>query len=54
MTWKLEGGGGNGDIAKFGDDTNLFRVLKTKAGCEKLQKDLAKLRKWPNEIKNLT
>lgn len=28
-------------VAKFADDTKLFKVVKTKAGGEELQKDLA-------------
>ena len=34
------------EVAKFADDTKLFRVVKTKRDCEELQKDLSKLGEW--------
>lgn len=33
-------------VAKFSDDTTLFNMVKTKAGCQKIQEDLHKLGKW--------
>lgn len=33
-------------MAKFIDDTQLFRVLKTKMDCKEFQKDLFKLQGW--------
>ena len=29
------------EVAKFADDTKLFRVAKTRRDCEELQKDLS-------------
>ena len=34
------------EVAKFADDTKLFRVVKTRRDCEELQKDLSKLEEW--------
>lgn len=33
-------------VAKFADDTRLFRMVKTKADCEDLRKGLHKLDEW--------
>ncbi|CAM5105037.1 unnamed protein product [Natator depressus] len=38
--------GVNGEVAKFADDTKLLKIVKTKADCEELQKDLTKLSDW--------
>ncbi|CAM4470707.1 unnamed protein product [Lepidochelys olivacea] len=38
--------GVNSVVAKFADDTKLLKIVKTKADCEELQKDLTKLRDW--------
>ncbi|CAM5165119.1 unnamed protein product [Natator depressus] len=38
--------GVNREVAKFADDTNLLKIVKTKADCEELQKDLTKLSDW--------
>ncbi|KAM7181807.1 uncharacterized protein RBU57_000458 [Macrochelys suwanniensis] len=38
--------GVNSEVAKFADDTKLLKIVKTKADCEELQKDLAKLNDW--------
>ncbi|CAM5150171.1 unnamed protein product [Eretmochelys imbricata] len=38
--------GVNSEVAKFADDTKLLKVVKTKADCEELQKDLTKLSDW--------
>ncbi|CAM4619647.1 unnamed protein product [Caretta caretta] len=38
--------GVNSEVAKFADDTKLIKIVKTKAGCEELQKDLTKLSDW--------
>ncbi|CAM5109632.1 unnamed protein product [Eretmochelys imbricata] len=38
--------GVNSEVAKFADDTKLLKILKTKADCEELQKDLTKLSDW--------
>ncbi|CAM5159894.1 unnamed protein product [Natator depressus] len=38
--------GVNSEVAKFADDTKLFKIVKTKADCEELQKDLTKLSDW--------
>ncbi|CAM4534756.1 unnamed protein product [Lepidochelys kempii] len=35
--------GVNSEVAKFADDTKLLKIVKTKADCEELQKDLTKL-----------
>uniref|UniRef100_A0A8C3I5X8 Reverse transcriptase domain-containing protein n=1 Tax=Chrysemys picta bellii TaxID=8478 RepID=A0A8C3I5X8_CHRPI len=34
------------EVAKFADDTKLLKIVKTKADCEELQKDLPKLSDW--------
>uniref|UniRef100_A0A8C3P8K5 Gypsy retrotransposon integrase-like protein 1 n=1 Tax=Chrysemys picta bellii TaxID=8478 RepID=A0A8C3P8K5_CHRPI len=34
------------EVAKFADDTKLLKIVKTKADCEELQKDLTKLSDW--------
>lgn len=36
----------NNKVARFGDDTILFTMVKTKAECEELLKGLFKLDKW--------
>ncbi|CAM5106410.1 unnamed protein product [Eretmochelys imbricata] len=36
----------NSEVAKFADDTKLFKIVKTKADCEELQKALTKLTDW--------
>ncbi|CAM4661225.1 unnamed protein product [Lepidochelys kempii] len=36
----------NSEVAKFADDTKLLKIVKTKADCEELQKDLTKLSDW--------
>ena len=33
-------------MAKFADDTKLFRVVKTREDCEALQRDLSKMGEW--------
>uniref|UniRef100_A0A8C3IBY2 Reverse transcriptase domain-containing protein n=1 Tax=Chrysemys picta bellii TaxID=8478 RepID=A0A8C3IBY2_CHRPI len=38
--------GVNSEMAKFADDTKLLKIVKTKADCEELQKDLIKLSDW--------
>ncbi|CAM5122732.1 unnamed protein product [Eretmochelys imbricata] len=38
--------GVNSEVAKFADDTKLLKIVKTKADCEELQKDLKKLSDW--------
>ncbi|CAM5084504.1 unnamed protein product, partial [Eretmochelys imbricata] len=38
--------GVNSEVEKFADDTKLFKIVKTKADCEELQKDLTKLSDW--------
>ncbi|CAM5140560.1 unnamed protein product [Eretmochelys imbricata] len=38
--------GVNSEAAKFADDTKLLKIVKTKADCEELQKDLIKLSDW--------
>uniref|UniRef100_A0A8C4XYG1 Reverse transcriptase domain-containing protein n=1 Tax=Gopherus evgoodei TaxID=1825980 RepID=A0A8C4XYG1_9SAUR len=38
--------GVNSEMAKFADDTKLLKIVKTKADCEELQKDLTKLSDW--------
>ncbi|CAM4653692.1 unnamed protein product [Lepidochelys kempii] len=38
--------GVNSEVAKFADDTKLLKIVKTKADCEELQKDLTKLSDW--------
>ncbi|CAM4598511.1 unnamed protein product [Caretta caretta] len=38
--------GVNSEVAKFADDTKLLEIVKTKADCEELQKDLTKLSDW--------
>ncbi|CAM5124383.1 unnamed protein product, partial [Natator depressus] len=38
--------GVNSEVAKFADDTKLLKIVKTKADCEELQKDLTKLGHW--------
>ncbi|CAM4529159.1 unnamed protein product [Caretta caretta] len=35
--------GVNSEVAKFADDTKLLKIVKTKADCEELQKDVTKL-----------
>uniref|UniRef100_A0A8C3HZR7 Reverse transcriptase domain-containing protein n=1 Tax=Chrysemys picta bellii TaxID=8478 RepID=A0A8C3HZR7_CHRPI len=34
------------EVAKFADDIKLLKIVKTKADCEELQKDLTKLSDW--------
>ncbi|CAM5131339.1 unnamed protein product [Natator depressus] len=36
----------NSEVAKFADDTKLLKIVKTKADCEELPKDLTKLSDW--------
>ncbi|CAM4545379.1 unnamed protein product [Caretta caretta] len=38
--------GVNSEVAKFADNTKLLKIVKTKADCEELQKDLTKLSDW--------
>ncbi|CAM5114322.1 unnamed protein product [Eretmochelys imbricata] len=38
--------GVNGEVEKFADDTKLLKIVKIKADCEELQKDLTKLSDW--------
>lgn len=38
--------GMNNKVARFVDDTKLFRVVKAKNVCEDLQKDLSKVVEW--------
>ncbi|CAM5145823.1 unnamed protein product [Natator depressus] len=38
--------GVNSEVAKFADDTKLLKIVKTKADCEELQKDLPKRSDW--------
>uniref|UniRef100_A0A8C3H706 Reverse transcriptase domain-containing protein n=1 Tax=Chrysemys picta bellii TaxID=8478 RepID=A0A8C3H706_CHRPI len=38
--------GVNSEVAKFADDTKLLKIVKSKADCEELQKDLTKLSDW--------
>uniref|UniRef100_A0A8C3FHN3 Reverse transcriptase domain-containing protein n=1 Tax=Chrysemys picta bellii TaxID=8478 RepID=A0A8C3FHN3_CHRPI len=38
--------GVNSEVANFADDTKLLKIVKTKADCEELQKDLTKLSDW--------
>uniref|UniRef100_A0A452HI16 Reverse transcriptase domain-containing protein n=1 Tax=Gopherus agassizii TaxID=38772 RepID=A0A452HI16_9SAUR len=38
--------GVNSEVAKFADDTKLLKIVKAKADCEELQKDLTKLSDW--------
>ncbi|CAM4478491.1 unnamed protein product [Lepidochelys kempii] len=38
--------GVNREVAKFANDTKLLEIVKTKADCEELQKDLTKLSDW--------
>ncbi|CAM5088479.1 unnamed protein product [Eretmochelys imbricata] len=38
--------GVNSKVAKFVDDTELLKIVKTKADCKELQKDLTKLSDW--------
>ncbi|CAM4382079.1 unnamed protein product [Lepidochelys olivacea] len=38
--------GVNSEVAKFADDIKLLKIVKTKADCEELQKDLTKLSNW--------
>ncbi|CAM4652894.1 unnamed protein product [Caretta caretta] len=38
--------GVNSEVAKFADDTELLKIVKTKADCEEPQKDLTKLSDW--------
>ncbi|CAM5148917.1 unnamed protein product [Eretmochelys imbricata] len=38
--------GVNSEVAKFADDTKLLKIVKTKADCEEVQKDLTKLSDW--------
>uniref|UniRef100_A0A8C3FA90 Reverse transcriptase domain-containing protein n=1 Tax=Chrysemys picta bellii TaxID=8478 RepID=A0A8C3FA90_CHRPI len=38
--------GVNSEVAKFADDTKLLKIVKTKADCDELQKDLTKLSDW--------
>lgn len=37
---------GNRQVAKFAEDTKLFRGVKTKNDYEELKKDLSKLGEW--------
>uniref|UniRef100_A0A8C8SCV0 Reverse transcriptase domain-containing protein n=1 Tax=Pelusios castaneus TaxID=367368 RepID=A0A8C8SCV0_9SAUR len=41
--------GVNSEVAKFADDTKLLKIVKTKADCEELQKDLTKLSDWASK-----
>ena len=34
------------EVAKFADDTKLFRVVKAREDCEALQRDLSRLEEW--------
>ncbi|CAM5138679.1 unnamed protein product [Natator depressus] len=38
--------GVNSEVANFAGDTKLLKIVKTKADCEELQKDLAKVSVW--------
>uniref|UniRef100_A0A674K437 Zinc finger CW-type and PWWP domain containing 1 n=1 Tax=Terrapene triunguis TaxID=2587831 RepID=A0A674K437_9SAUR len=38
--------GVNSEVAKFADDTKLLKIVKSKADCEELQRDLIKLGDW--------
>ncbi|CAM4577882.1 unnamed protein product [Lepidochelys olivacea] len=38
--------GVNSEVAKFADETELLKIVKTQADCEELQKDLSKLSDW--------
>lgn len=38
--------GVRGRVAKFVDNTTLFRMVKTEAGCEEFQGDIHKLCEW--------
>ncbi|CAM5074984.1 unnamed protein product [Natator depressus] len=44
--------GVNSEVAKFADDTKLLKIVKTKADCEELQKDLTKLSDLGNKMAN--
>lgn len=33
-------------MARFTDDTKMFRTVKSREGCELLLKDLSRLYKW--------
>ena len=34
------------EVAKFANDTKLFKVVRTQRDCEELQRDLYKLGEW--------
>ncbi|CAM4541138.1 unnamed protein product [Lepidochelys olivacea] len=36
----------NSEVAKFADDAKLLKIVKSKADCEELQRDLAKMGDW--------
>ncbi|CAM5105426.1 unnamed protein product [Natator depressus] len=36
----------NSEVAKFAEDTKLLKIVKSKADCEELQKDLTKVGDW--------
>ncbi|CAM4389985.1 unnamed protein product [Caretta caretta] len=44
--------GVNSQVAKFADNTKLLKIIKTKADCEELQKDLTKLSDLGNKMAN--
>ena len=41
--------GVNSEVAKFADDTKLFKVDTTQRDCEELQRDLSKLGEWASK-----
>ncbi|CAM4587787.1 unnamed protein product [Lepidochelys kempii] len=43
--------GVNSEEAKFADDTKLIKIVKIKADCEELQKNLTKLSDWATKWK---
>ena len=38
--------GVSSEVAKFANDTKLFKAVKTKRDCEEHQSDLSKLGEW--------
>ena len=41
--------GVSSEVARFADDTKLFKVVKTQRDCEELQRDLSKLGEWASK-----
>ena len=41
--------GVSNEVAKFADDTKLFKVVKTERYCEELQRDPSKLGEWASK-----